>query len=163
MAAAKTHVSLNVTDIDRSVAFYEAFFGVPAHKRRPDYANFDLDEPALKLALNAHTGATANAPGTLNHLGIVVDSADTVDAARTRLQLAGLVDLDEGETVCCYARQDKVWARDPDGNAWEIYTILDEHNDGVFEAPPQDTGGCTTTPTRCCGTPLTMAPGSGCS
>ena len=47
----KAHISLNVSDIERSVTFYEAFFGVPAHKRRPGYANFDLSEPPLKFAL----------------------------------------------------------------------------------------------------------------
>ncbi len=133
MTAAKTHISLNVSDVPKSVAFYEAFFGVPAHKVRPGYANFDLENPALKLALN-ESGAGVGGP--LNHLGIVVDSTEAVAAARERLGAAGLISLDEGDTVCCHARQDKVWAKDPDGNAWEIYTILDDMQDGAFEAPP---------------------------
>jgi catechol 2,3-dioxygenase-like lactoylglutathione lyase family enzyme len=133
MTAAKTHISLNVSDITKSVAFYEAFFGVSAHKLRPGYANFDLETPALKLALN-ESGSGAGGP--LNHLGIVVDSTEAVAAARERLRAAGLISLDEGDTVCCHARQDKVWAKDPDGNAWEVYTILDDMNDGAFEAPP---------------------------
>lgn len=133
MAVAKTHVSLNVTDVTRSVAFYEAFFGVPAHKTRPGYANFDLEAPPLKLALNQ---GSAGSGGPLNHLGIVVDSVEAVEAARQRLAATGLSLDDEGDTVCCHARQDKVWAHDPDGNAWEIYVILDEMMDGAFEAPP---------------------------
>jgi catechol 2,3-dioxygenase-like lactoylglutathione lyase family enzyme len=144
MTAAKTHISLNVSDVTRSVAFYEAFFGEKAHKVRPGYANFDLSTPALKLALN-ESGAGVGGP--LNHLGIVVESTEAVAAARERLGAAGLIALDEGDTVCCHARQDKVWAKDPDGNAWEVYTILDDMQDGAFDAPPvakaQSTACCS--------------------
>jgi catechol 2,3-dioxygenase-like lactoylglutathione lyase family enzyme len=57
----KMHVSLNVQDIERSTTFYEGFFGVKAHKHRPGYANFNLDSPPLKLALQK---APASAPFT---------------------------------------------------------------------------------------------------
>jgi len=124
---AKTHVSLNVRDVERSVAFYEAFFGVPAHKRRPGYANFDLTNPPLKLALQ--TASPAEGLGALSHLGIQVGTAAEVQAARERLIASGLASFDEGDTVCCYARQDKIWAHDPDNNGWEVYTLLDEMND----------------------------------
>lgn len=121
---AKVHVSLNVSDLERSVAFYEAFLGVPPHKRRPGYANFDLADPPLKLALNEHP-VTAGI-GPLSHLGIVVSSSEAVEATKARLIAAGLATFDERDTTCCYARQDKVWAHDPDGNAWEVYTLLDD-------------------------------------
>jgi catechol 2,3-dioxygenase-like lactoylglutathione lyase family enzyme len=160
---AKTHISLNVRDVEKSVAFYEAFFGQPAHKRRPDYANFDLDTPALKLALN-QMGEFTPQTGSLNHLGIVLDSVEAVNATRERLANASLVTDDEGDTICCHARQDKVWAHDPDGNAWEVYVILDDMMDGNFEAPPsavtEDVGCCTPT-ARGRGIALMMT-GSGC-
>ncbi len=161
MTAAKIHVSLNVSDVSKSVAFYEAFFGEKAHKIRSGYANFDLSEPPLKLALNQSASGTG---GPLNHLGIVLGSAEAVSAARVRLAAADLIALDEGDTVCCHARQDKVWARDPDGNAWEIYVILDEMLDGAFEAPPSEGECCTKSETVCCGIALPMAAGqkSGC-
>lgn len=163
MTAAKTHISLNVSDVTKSVAFYEAFFGVAAHKVRPGYANFDLETPALKLALN-ESGASTGGP--LNHLGIVVDSVEAVVAARERLSVAGLATLDEGDTVCCHARQEKVWAQDPDGNAWEIYTILDDMQDGAFEAPPSasaESVGCCAPVARGKGFGLTMVgQSSGC-
>jgi catechol 2,3-dioxygenase-like lactoylglutathione lyase family enzyme len=139
----KTHISLNVRDVDRSVAFYESFFGAKAHKRRPGYANFDLADPPLKLALNQSRFEEATGP--LNHMGIVVESAEAVNAMRSRLKAANLVALDEGDSVCCHARQDKVWARDPDGNAWEVYVILDDMMDGAFEVPPTESG-CSTGP-----------------
>lgn len=163
MAAAKIHLSLNVADVDASVAFYEAFLGVPAHKRRPGYANFDVDAPGLKLALNQSDPGAGRGP--LNHLGILVDSVAQVDAARRRLGDAGLIHDDEGDTVCCHARQDKVWALDPDGNAWEIYTILDDMNDGAFEAPPTERqSGCCVpaAPARARGAALPLATGGRC-
>ncbi len=137
----KMHVSLNVRDVVRSVAFYEAFFGVAAHKRRPGYANFDLETPPLKLALQEFI--PAGGTGTLSHLGIQVGTSGEVQAARERLLAAGLATFDEGDTTCCYARQDKVWATDPDGNGWEVYTLLDEMNgeeDNHFAAGGQASG-----------------------
>src|SRR5436190_22628859 len=121
---ARLHVSLDVRDVGRSVEFYEAFFGAPAHKQRPGYANFDLQEPPLKLALQQGRGAAGQ--GALNHLGIEVATRGQVEAARRRLKEAGLATFDEGDTDCCYARQDKLWATDPDGNRWEVYVLLDD-------------------------------------
>ena len=39
---------------------------------------------------------------------------------------AGLVSSIEREETCCYANQTRVWANDPDGRRWEIYTVLEE-------------------------------------
>jgi catechol 2,3-dioxygenase-like lactoylglutathione lyase family enzyme len=121
----RVHLSLNVRNLEASVRFYEAFLGVPAHKRRTGYANFALDRPALKLALNELSPAAAGRT-PLNHLGIQVETAEEVQAARKRIIAAGLTTLDEGDTVCCFARQDKVWVHDPDGNAWEVYVLTDD-------------------------------------
>ena len=30
----------------------------------------------------------------------------------------------EKDTVCCYAKQDKVWVQSPDDAPWEFYTVL---------------------------------------
>jgi catechol 2,3-dioxygenase-like lactoylglutathione lyase family enzyme len=123
-APARTHISLNVSDIDRSVIFYEAFFGAPAHKRRPLYANWKLDQPPLKFAMQQ--ADFSQGAGPLSHLGFQLDSQSEVDAVRARLIAAGLATFDERDTTCCYALQDKVWVHDPDGNAWEVYVLLDE-------------------------------------
>ncbi len=126
MNVAKAHLSLNVTDIEKSAAWYKVFFGVRAHKRRPGYANFDLESPALKLALTEHP---AGKGGPLNHLGILVASTHEVSAVKQRLEQSGLITFSEENVTCCYALQDKIWVRDPDGNAWEVYTLLDDLND----------------------------------
>jgi hypothetical protein len=38
----------------------------------------------------------------------------------------GVASFDEKDTTCCYARQDKFWVSDPDGNRWEVYTVLED-------------------------------------
>jgi catechol 2,3-dioxygenase-like lactoylglutathione lyase family enzyme len=155
----KMHLSLNVSDLPRSVAFYEAFFGVAPHKERPGYANFDLETPPLKFALNEHPIKRGNGP--LSHLGFHVPTAEHVHAAKARLIDAGLATFDETDTTCCYARQDKIWAHDPDGNAWEIYVLTDdllddhEHNHAgnlltVESAAPSPALGVPTATPRCC-------------
>jgi catechol 2,3-dioxygenase-like lactoylglutathione lyase family enzyme len=116
----KVHVGLNVNDVNRSVEFYRAMFGVEPVKWKPGYAKFDVQEPPLNLALNE--GEVKNR-GALNHLGVEVSSTRDVLAARERLQKAGLATVDEMNVDCCFAVQDKVWITDPDGNRWEIFTV----------------------------------------
>lgn len=119
MNVLKPHVSLNVTDIDASVAFYEKAFGVPATKRRPGYAKFDLQSPSLNLSMVQAPRTGVNA----SHFGVQVASTDDVSEARQRFEAAGLKTITEENTSCCYAVQDKVWIEDPDGNSWEVFVV----------------------------------------
>jgi catechol 2,3-dioxygenase-like lactoylglutathione lyase family enzyme len=115
----KPHVSLNVSDVDASVAFYEKVFGVPASKRRPGYAKFDLQEPSLNLTMQEAPRTGVNA----SHFGVQVATSEDVGAAWTRFKDAGLPTFTEDNTACCYALQDKVWVEDPDGNMWEVFVV----------------------------------------
>jgi catechol 2,3-dioxygenase-like lactoylglutathione lyase family enzyme len=119
MQILKPHVSLNVSNVDASVAFYEKAFGVAATKRRPGYAKFDLAEPALNLTMTESPRTGVNA----SHFGIQVASTDDVTEAKARFDDAGLSTLSEENTACCYAVQDKVWIEDPDGNSWEVFVV----------------------------------------
>lgn len=114
------HLSLDVSDLDATVGFYRELFGVAPAKEKPGYAKFELTDPPVALALQQ-----APEPG-LSHLGIRVGSTDEVEGASARLAGKGLATLDERDTSCCYARQDKVWVTDPAGNSWEIYTVLED-------------------------------------
>jgi catechol 2,3-dioxygenase-like lactoylglutathione lyase family enzyme len=117
----RVQLALNVNDIDEAVAFYSKMFGTEPAKRRPGYANFAISEPPLKLVLLENPGQG----GSLNHLGVEVPDVGTVDAEQTRLAAAGLVSVDERDTTCCYAKQDKFWVQGtPDGESWEFYTVL---------------------------------------
>jgi predicted enzyme related to lactoylglutathione lyase len=142
----RVQLALNVSDIDEAIAFYSTLFRTDPAKVRPGYANFAIDEPPLKLVLIEGHGQ----PGTLNHLGVEVATADEVAEATARLQREGLADAVEQDVSCCFARQDKVWADGPDGEPWEIYTVL-----GDVEMPIGQLRGEGLAGVACCqpGTP----------
>ena len=117
----KAHVALNVRDLEASIAFYSKMLGIDPLKVRPGYAKFDVENPPLNLSLNA---ATRQGRGSLSHLGLQVASTEDVAAIRDRWRMSGLQPRDEMQTTCCYALQDKAWVRDPDGNEWEVFTVL---------------------------------------
>ena len=119
----RVQLALNVNDLNESVAFYSKLFGTEPAKLRPGYANFAIAEPPLKLVLMENPGQG----GSLNHLGVEVADTDAVDAEQARLAEVGLASIDERDTTCCYARQNKFWVEGaPDGEPWEIYTVLDD-------------------------------------
>lgn len=144
MATFKTHVALRVIDLDRSIAFYQALFGLAPVKHKPNYAKFDVENPGLNLTLNVSDAI--NAHGALSHLGIQVDSTEVVQEAISRFKAAGLEILEEHNTDCCYALQDKVWVSDPDGNRWEIFVVK------VADTAPEKTvvAGTTQFKAICC-------------
>src|SRR5690606_38210885 len=117
----RIQLALNVDDLQGSIDFYSTLLGVEPAKVRPGYANFAVTEPPLKLVLIENAGQG----GSLNHLGIEVSDVDTVDAELTRLAEAGFATTEERDTTCCYAKQDKFWVENtPDGERWEVYTVL---------------------------------------
>jgi catechol 2,3-dioxygenase-like lactoylglutathione lyase family enzyme len=118
------HISLNVSDLSKSVDFYRGVFGEPA-KLKADYAKFVSADPEIHLALQPGLEGSA-ASGALSHLGIRVASLDEVRRRRAELKARGVVSEEEKREACCYALQDKFWLSDPDGNRWEVYTVLED-------------------------------------
>jgi len=149
----RVQLALNVSDLDEAISFYSKLFGTSPVKTRPGYANFAIAEPPLKLVLIEGIGT----PGTLNHLGVEVASTEDVATAQSRLTGEGLACATEDEVACCYALQDKVWVDAPDGEPWEIYTVLAdvEHPAGQLRTIEHDADAfcCATAPEsagRCC-------------
>ena len=148
----RVQLALNVSDLDAAVAFYTSLFATPPAKLRPGYANFAIADPPLKLVLIEGHGA----PGTLNHLGVEVGSTDDVNAATQRLSAEGLACATEDEVSCCYAVQDKVWVDAPDGEPWEVYTVLadaeptPDHLRGVADGDALCCASAPETAARCC-------------
>ena len=149
----RVQLALNVSDLDAAVDFYSKLFAAEPAKRRPGYANFALTEPPLKLVLIEGHGE----PGSLNHLGVEVTSTDEVTATQQRLSGEGLATAVEDQVSCCFALQDKVWVDAPDGEPWEIYTVLAdvEHPAGALRTvePGADSLCCAGAPEsadRCC-------------
>ncbi len=119
----RIQLALNVDDLGESIAFYSKLFATQPAKVRPGYANFAIAEPPLKLVLLENPGRG----GSLNHLGVEVASTDAVEAEQARLAEEGLAVVEERDTTCCYARQDKFWVKGgPDSERWEIYTVLND-------------------------------------
>ncbi len=118
----RVQLALNVDDLEAAVSFYTKLFATEPAKLREGYANFAIDSPPLKLVLFEQPGKG----GTINHLGVEVESTEAVGAAQTRLALDGLATASEEGVACCYARQDKVWVDGPSGEPWEIYTVLED-------------------------------------
>jgi catechol 2,3-dioxygenase-like lactoylglutathione lyase family enzyme len=122
--ALKAHLALNVRSVDQSISFYQKMLGIEPSKVRQGYAKFDLQNPPLNLTLNE---VAFKERGALSHLGIQVGSTDDVLAMRRKWEAAGLITRDEMQTNCCYATQDKTWVRDPDGNEWEAFVVLQDN------------------------------------
>ena len=112
----RVQLAINVSNIDEAVAFYSRLFATEPAKRKPGYANFAIADPPLKLVLFEGEGG-----GTLNHLGIEVESGAEVRAAEGRLAEEGLATTGVDDTTCCFAEKTETWVHDPDGARWEVY------------------------------------------
>ena len=120
----KAHLALNVRNVERSTEFYRKLLGLEPSKVRPGYAKFDVEQPPLNLTLNE---VHFTDRGALSHMGLQVATTEDVLAMRARWRAAGLDTYDEMQTDCCYALQDKTWVRDPDGNEWEAFVVLQDN------------------------------------
>jgi len=130
----KAHLALNVRNVEESIAFYRKMLGIQPSKVRTGYAKFDVQNPPLNLTLNQHSFSER---GALSHLGIQVATTSDVLAVRQKWEDVGLLTRDEMQTSCCYALQDKTWVRDPDGNEWEVFVVLE---DNLAEMSPCECG-----------------------
>lgn len=134
------HVGINVTDLKSSIEFYQKLFNIEPVKVKKDYAKFLLEKPGLNFTLNVRDKVSGN---QVNHFGFQVDSTEEVEQHKVRLKEMGLLPtLEEEDTVCCYARQDKFWVKDPDGNEWEFFYTKED-----TEVRNMDTSCCSTTET----------------
>ena len=141
--ALKAHLAINVHNLTASVDFYRKLFGVEPSKVRTGYAKFDLTDPLLNFSLNEQP---FNEAGALSHMGIQVRSTEDVMTIREQWHQRGLFTRDEMQTDCCYATQDKTWVKDPDGNEWEVFVVL---QDNLPEHEKQETATSCCAPTCC--------------
>ena len=120
------HLSLDVPDLNAAVAFYRDLFGQEPARRKRGYAKFELADPPVAIALQESRRAA------LSQLGIRLESPAAFEVAEARLRRSGLADSVERDTTCCYARQDKVWVKDPAGNPWEVYAVIEDVEDDAL-------------------------------
>ena len=155
----RVQLALNVSDLDEAIGFYSKLFATAPAKVHPGYANFAIADPPLKLVLIESADARGTGVcGALNHLGVEVDDAAQVAQASGRLARDGLDTLDQKDTTCCFALQDKVWVEDPDATPWEVYTVLADapvesglSGDGTCCASTEvETASGTVAAAKCC-------------
>ena len=149
----RIHMHIGVENIEQSIQFYSALFGAEPIKSKHDYAKWMLDDPCVNFAISNRSGKTG-----LDHLGLQVEQESELSELRERMQDADMSIIDEGETVCCYARSDKSWVQDPNGVAWEAYQTMEdaeiysssETMQGDACCAPTQTKLNTETSTGCC-------------
>lgn len=133
------HIHIGVENLEESIRFYSTLFGVEPVKTKPDYAKWLLEDPRLNFAISTRTMKNG-----MNHLGIQVEEETELSELRERLKAADMAVVEEGETVCCYARSDKSWIHDPAGIAWEAYRSMEDAQ--LFSGQPDQTQNTCCTP-----------------
>jgi catechol 2,3-dioxygenase-like lactoylglutathione lyase family enzyme len=141
----RAQLALNVDDLDEAITFYAKLFNTAPAKVKAGYANFAIADPPLKFVLLENPGKG----GTINHLGVEVDSSAAVHAEIARLADEGMFTEEEIGTTCCFATQDKVWVTGPAGEKWEVYTVLADSD--AFGISPQHADGGNAEGGVCCG------------
>jgi catechol 2,3-dioxygenase-like lactoylglutathione lyase family enzyme len=144
----RLHIHIGVDNLDEAVRFYTTLFGANPIKTKPDYAKWLLDDPRVNFAISTR----AQKKG-IDHLGIQVEEETELTELRERLKAGDIGLVDEGETVCCYARSEKSWIQDPAGIPWEAYRTMEDVQ--LFSGLPD------TAQAACC-TPETMGKPSCC-
>jgi len=154
----RVQLALNVSNIDDAVAFYSKLFATEPAKRRPGYANFAIAEPPLKLVLIEGDGG-----GTLNHLGVEVETGEEVRAAEARLTTEGVQTTGVDDTTCCYALKTETWVNDPDGAPWEWYVKTGDAEQMTNTVHAEDEPGqCCSPAAMSASVAIGVGPASGC-
>ena len=143
----RLQLALNVTDLDEAVDFYTKMFATDPYKVKPGYANWEIENPPLKLVVFERADAE---PGSINHLGVETESAAEVVAAEARVAAAGLATSGIDDTVCCFAEKIETWVQGPVGHRWEWYVKQGDHEtqlENVVVGSRSD----DSSPAACCG------------
>ena len=141
----RMHIHVGVRDLDKSIDFYNALFGEQPVKTKGDYAKWMLDDPRINFAISTRSGTEG-----VDHLGLQVDEIDELEVMRKNFEENSIATYDDGEDVCCYARSEKSWVRDPSGVAWETYQTMGDAQ--IFSEPKtaQDSACCVPESRRNC-------------
>ena len=145
--SAKVHMHLHVSDLDKSRAFYEKFLGAAPVKVKPGYVKYLPAWAPVNLALSQGGAASR---GTIDHVGVQVESVEIVMAELSRVKTAGLAVREEMGVNCCHANQDKFWVQDPDGVEWEVYHLNYDLEDEAAPRRGERLSGLTLTQSSCC-------------
>jgi catechol 2,3-dioxygenase-like lactoylglutathione lyase family enzyme len=133
-SAVQFQVSLNVTDLNRSIHFYRTLLAAEPHMNQAHQVRFELTEPPLRLTL---LPAAQTPGGSLNHVGLRLPDSPALVEVQRRLEEAGIATQRQEGVECCYARQTKFWVTDPDRHLWELYVLEEDIEHSGFEDAPR--------------------------
>jgi catechol-2,3-dioxygenase len=128
------HAVLFVSDVERSVAFYEQAFGMTVMAREPRANAAFLRLPASgnhhDLGLFGVGPQPPRPRGSLGlyHLAWQVDTIDDLEQARVTLAELGAL---TGESS--HGATKSLYAQDPDGNEFEVMWMLPRSSWGEYE------------------------------
>ncbi len=141
----RLHVSVAVSDLEKSIEFYSTLFAAEPSVGKSDYAKWMLDDPCVNFSISSRGTRKG-----VDHLGIQVDDDAELAAVAGRLARAGNSVHEQKATTCCYARSNKAWVHDPEGVAWETFhtfgesTVYGEDRDGGEDAAGSEPSACCT-------------------
>ncbi len=142
----RLHIHIGVEQLEEAIGFYSRLFGAKPVKRKPDYAKWLLNDPSVNFAISTKASIKG-----VDHLGIQVEEEEELHDIRQRFSGANLPVVEEGETLCCYAKSDKSWVVDPAGVPWEAYRTMEDAE--MFSGPANVAEGA------CCAPSTTDEPG----
>jgi len=132
------HVSLAVTDLNKSIDFYNTLFGTMPTVHKDDYAKWMLDDPRINFSISSSSRSSG-----ISHIGLQADSMPELGQIQERLHAAGEHTFEQPEAECCYAKSSKTWVRDPDQVAWETFVTHGEITHyGADGAPEEEKSRC---------------------
>ena len=129
----RLHIHISVENLEESITFYTALFGMNPTKLKDDYAQWLVEDPAVNMAISSGREKKG-----LNHLGLQVDSDEALAEIEDRLLAAKISGEKQEEAVCCYAESKKYWVQDPQDVIWENYHTM---NDVEYFGGDTFTGG----------------------
>ena len=140
----RMHASIYVSNLERSVEFYNRFFHTPPEKKKAGYAKYHLSTPDLVFSLVEYPERVA---GNFGHQGIQVESPELLEGMKEQALASNVLSYEEKDVACCYAKQDKFWAVDPDGIQWEVYYFHEDvdFNDPAFSRDAGEKDACCST------------------
>ncbi|WP_050615800.1 metallothiol transferase FosB [Bacillus testis] len=111
------HITVSVSDLNRSIAFYQDVFGAKLIVHGPRMAYFDLD--GLWLALNEENLPDRTFSNTYTHIAFTI-CEDQLDEFTEKLKRNGAV-IEKGRKRHLLEK-DSIYFRDPDGHLFEFHT-----------------------------------------
>lgn len=118
----KLHVHISVKDMKKSIDFYNKLFKTEPTKYKNDYAKWDLTDPAVNFSISKQPRSG------LDHLGIQVEGQSDLSDLYQQADTTDFSRDEQGETVCCYARSEKSWIKDPQGINWELFHTMNDED-----------------------------------